>query len=197
MVPFGHLNEDVLERYTMSRLSEAESETVEDHVALCTRCLDKLDQTNAFIQGMSAALKEGGTKENTQTAKPNWFQRWSGAPVWAGAACAAAGLFLMANRPGILPAPTLIALEGNRGGATVVHGSGPFDFELFMPAAGTAYHVELLDSEGGKRWESNVPGVKGTLHAVVKQRLTVGQYYLHVVEPVSGSQHDYAVRVVK
>jgi hypothetical protein len=66
-----------------------------------------------------------------------------------------------------------------------------------MPAEGKRYHVELLNETGTKQWESDVPGMNGKLHALVKQRIPAGQYYLHVTEPVSGSQHDYAVRVEK
>jgi hypothetical protein len=194
----GHLNDDILERYAMSRLSEAESETIEDHIAFCPHCLDRLDQTTAFVEGMRTSLRNSGKEQvESKVKKPNWLQRWGTAPAWAGAALAAAGIFLAVNHTGNLPAPALVTLDGTRGAATVVHGTGPFDFELFMPAAGAHYHVELLDSDGGKCWESDVPGAKGTLHAVVKRRLAAGQYFLHVTEPVSGSQHDYAVQVVK
>jgi hypothetical protein len=187
----GHLDDDVLERYVMSRLSETEAETVEDHIAICSQCLDRMDQTTAYVEGMRTALKAEPAPE------PNWFQRWLSPPVWAGVALAAAAVLFVVNRPGDLPAPALVTLDGTRGSATVVHGTGPFDFELFMPAEGKSYHVELLDAVGAKQWESEVPGVNGKLHAVIKQRIATGQYFLHVVEPVSGSQHDYAVQVLK
>jgi hypothetical protein len=196
-----HLNDEVLERYAMSRLSEAESESVEDHIATCAHCLDKLDEITAFVNGMRTALKDsGGEKEATEALRkraPKWFQRWQATPVWAGIALAAAGALVMVNRPGDLSSPALVTLDGTRGTSTVVHGTGPFDFELFMPAEGKSYHVELLDGSGDKRWESDVPGTNGKLHAVIKQRVSAGQYYLHVTEPVSGSQHDYALRIEK
>jgi hypothetical protein len=195
----GHVNDELLERYAMNRLSETESETVEDHIATCAHCLNRLDETTAFVNGMREALKND-RKEEQEWAEsprkfPKWIQRWGGAPVWAGAAFAVAVALFMVNRPGNLPAPAMITLDGTRGASTVVHGTGPFDFEVFMPEEGKSYHVELLDAGGGKRWESDVPGVKGRLHALVKQRVAPGQYYLHVTEPVSGSQHDYAVTV--
>jgi hypothetical protein len=192
-----HLDDEVIERYTMSRLSETESEAVEDHIATCAHCLDRLDVTTAFVGGMQTALKNDGREEKQKAMWPKWLQLWGGTPVWAGAALAAAGIFLMVNHPGDLPAPALIALDGTRGASTVVHGTGPFDFEVFMPAEGKSYHVELLDSRGAKRWESDVLGSNGKLHALVKQRVSTGQYYLHVTEPVSGSQNDYAVLIEK
>jgi hypothetical protein len=196
MLPAGHLDDDILERYSMGRLSETESETVEDHIAICSRCLDRLDQTTAFVQGMQSALK-GGEFQAEPKPERNWFQRWMTTPVWAGAALAAAGLFFVVNQQGTLSTPAVVTVDGMRGTSTVVHGTGPFDFELFMPAEGNKYHVELLDANGAKQWESEVPGVNGKLHAVIKHRIATGQYFLHVQEPVSGSQHDYAVQVVK
>ena len=192
-----HLNDELIERYAMNRLSETEFETVEDHIATCARCLDRLDETTAFVGGIQKALKQTGEEEKQKTPWTQWLQKWGGTPVWAGGALAAAGVLLVVNRPGELATPVLVTLDGTRGISTVVHGTGPFDFELFMPAEGRSYHVELLDSNGGKRWESDVPGSNGKLHAIMKQRVSTGQYYLHVIEPVSGSQHDYAVRVEK
>jgi hypothetical protein len=193
----GHLDDEAIERYAMSRLSETESVAVEDHIATCAHCLDRLDVTTAFVGGMQTALKDRGGEEKQKAKRPKWLQRWGGTPVWAGAALAAAGIFLMVNHPADLPATALVTLDSTRGTSTVVHGTGPFDFELFMPAEGKSYHVELLDSSGAKSWESDVPGSNGKLHALVKQRIPTGQYYLHVTEPVSGSQHDYAVRIEK
>jgi hypothetical protein len=192
----AHLNDEVLERYAMSRLSETESESVEDHIVTCVQCLDRLDQTTAFVNGMRAALEES-SEEPEKMKWPKWIQRWNATPVWTGAAFTAAAVLFMVNRPRDMASPAVVMLDGTRGTSTVVHGTGPFDFELFMPAEGKSYHVELLDSSGEKRWESDVPGMKGKLHAVVKQHISTGQYYLHVTEPTSGSQHDYAVRIEK
>ena len=51
MLIAGHLNDDVLERYAMRSLSETEAETIEEHLALCSHCLDRLDETTAYVEG--------------------------------------------------------------------------------------------------------------------------------------------------
>jgi hypothetical protein len=198
----AHLNEDVLERYAMNRLSEAESEEVEDHIAICSDCLDSLDHVTAFVNGMRTALREAESTQAPESKPKSWFQRWltpgrTSIPVWAGLAVAATAVLLFVNRPAELSPAALVTLDGTRGSSTVVHGTGPFEFELFMPAEGKSYHVELLDAGGARLWESEVPGQNGKLRATVKLRMSAGQYYLHVTEPVSGSQHDYAVQVLK
>jgi hypothetical protein len=199
MLDAVHLNDDVLERYAMRGLSETEAEAVEDHIAFCSHCLNRLDETTAYVEGMRAALKHVPGEEPASKKLP-WLQKGWGMPIFGGGALAAAGLIFLMLRPaahhsGDLAPAAMVVVDGTRGSSTIVHGSGPFDFELFMPAEGKTYHVELLDDGGRKLWEGDVPGMNGKLHALVKTEIGPGQYYLHVTEPVSGSQHDYAVRV--
>jgi hypothetical protein len=200
-----HLNDDVLERYAMRGLSEPEAEAVEDHIALCSVCLDRLDETTAFVEGMRAATHAPVSEYQPKLRLPTWLEHgWLEhvtRPKWAlpvlGAVVLAAGLVFVTLRPEVLPPAAMVVLDGTRGASTEVHGTGPFDFELFMPAEGTAYHVELLDEGGQKQWEGDVPGKNGKLHALVQRKIAEGQYFLEVTEPASGSKHEYAVHVVK
>jgi hypothetical protein len=193
----GHLDDNVLERYVMRRLSETDLEAVEDHVAFCVRCSDRLEATTAFVEGIQEALKNGNQREDETANYRKWLHGWRLTSVCGavGTLAVAATLLLVVSRPVALPEPTKTTLDGTRGASTVVHGTGPFEFELFMPAEGSTYRVQLLDGNGRKQWEGDVPGVSGKLHALVKQRLAAGQYYLRVTEPGSGSQHDFAVRI--
>ena len=140
----AHLNEDVLERYAMNRLSEVESEEVEDHIAICSDCLDSLDHVTAFVNGMRTALREAESTQAPESKPKSWFQRWltpgrTSIPVWAGLAVAATAVLLFVNRPAELSPAALVTLDGTRGSSTVVHGTGPFEFELFMPAEGKSF----------------------------------------------------------
>jgi hypothetical protein len=197
-----HLQDEILERYAKNSLPEAEAETVEDHLALCSHCLDRLDETTAFVEGMHAALKNRPAEEPRKFQLPFWLQRGWATPMWAGAAFAAAGLFFAVNHmaishPGALPAPAMVVLDGTRGTSSVVHGGGPFDFELFMPAEGKKFHVEFVDANGRKQWESDVNGNQGKLHAVVKQRVAEGQYFIEVTDSASGYKREFGVTVEK
>jgi hypothetical protein len=192
-----HVSDDVLERYAMRGLSEVEAEAFEDHIALCSYCLDRLDETTAFVEGMREAAKAPPREDPSKLRLPSWLKPGWSMPVWGAGLAAAAGLLFVMLRPGTLPPAAMVVLDGTRGTATQVHGTGPFDFELFMPVEGTSYHVELLDDGGRKRWESNVAGKNGKLHALVNQKVAEGQYFLEVTEPVSGSRHEYAVQVLR
>ena len=196
----GHLNEDVLERYAMRHLSEEDAETVEDHLSLCSHCQARLDENHAFIATLRLADKMSPARNSGWLRLPAWLQAGWRVPVWTGVAAGAAALILAVSldrRPDELGKLALVNIEGTRGASTVAHGEGPFEFKVFMPAAARSYHVQLLDGSGDKRWEGDVAGDNGNLHVIVKRRIAAGQYYLHVTEAETGSQHDYGVRVEK
>lgn len=52
-----HLDEDILERYILNALPEAEAESVEDHISLCIDCLDRLDGITAFVNAIRRVLQ--------------------------------------------------------------------------------------------------------------------------------------------
>jgi hypothetical protein len=192
----AHVDDDVLERYAMQTLPEAEAEVVEDHIALCAGCLDRLDETTAYIESMKKAAKKAPSTEEEFSALSRW-PKWItwGAPAWAAGAVAVAFLFFVVFRPAPLPPAATVVVDGLRGVSQVVHGSGPFDFQLFMPVNASSYHVELLDSSGGVRWSGEAAGQEGKLHALVNRKLAPGQYFLRVSDSASQTVHDYGVKI--
>ena len=53
-----HLAEDTLEMYSMGRLSETETEHVEEHLLICTVCQDRLTETDQFVHAIRSAARE-------------------------------------------------------------------------------------------------------------------------------------------
>jgi hypothetical protein len=189
----GHLDDIVLEQYAMNRLSAVDAERVEDHISLCASCLDRLDDASAVVHNIRDALTMNPELQREPAQRPKWVN-WKN-PVWATMAIAAALLlFFVWPREPLAPL-TSIVVDGTRGASTVVHGLGPFDFELFMPESAPTYRVALLDADGGKIWGSDVAGKDGKLHAIVRQRLKPGQYFIRVSDPSSQSMHEYGVRI--
>ncbi len=190
-----HLDEDVLERYVMNRLSESQAEAVEDHICLCGHCGNRLDQTTAYVGGIRSILRKPVEKPGlfswllVQTREQ--FTLWAVGAV----ALAVAILLFFVMRPVPLSALATVVVSGTRGESTIVHGTGPFDFQLFMPEAAANYHVELLDKRGKPSWKGNVAGHDGHLHAVINHKIAAGQYFLHVTEPVSKVLRDFGVTI--
>ncbi len=50
-----HISEDVLESYSMGKLSDEESAPMEEHLILCPVCRARLDETDEFIRATKAA----------------------------------------------------------------------------------------------------------------------------------------------
>jgi hypothetical protein len=50
-----HTSEDVLERYSMSKLSEVELAPVEEHLLVCPLCCERLTWLDRFVDSIRAA----------------------------------------------------------------------------------------------------------------------------------------------
>ena len=59
----GHLLEQVLEQYSFNRLSEVDTETVEEHVLVCATCQIVLQDIDEYILLMKAAMAETALHE--------------------------------------------------------------------------------------------------------------------------------------
>ncbi len=187
-----HLDEDVLERYAMNCLPETEAEAVEDHTSLCFHCMNRLDEASALIQVMRTGL-QAPVKEPLISRFFEWLR--TGPPIWTLEGIGAAMLLFLAAKSAPIPAMATVIVSGTRGASTIVHGTGPFDFQLFMPETAAIYHVELLNQAGSRSWEGNVTGENGTLHAVVNRRVPMGHYFLRVTEPRANAVHDFGVNL--
>ena len=64
-----HGTEDLLERYVLGRLPEADVVELEEHLFLCDQCRDKLEEFGAF----APALREELRKPAAEKAPFEWF----------------------------------------------------------------------------------------------------------------------------
>jgi len=51
-----HVPEDALEQYAMGKLGSDEAAPLEEHLLICPRCLQRLDETEDYIRVIRAAL---------------------------------------------------------------------------------------------------------------------------------------------
>lgn len=51
-----HFPDDVLENYAMGKLSDQESEPLEEHLLLCSVCQERLEELDGFVQTIKTAL---------------------------------------------------------------------------------------------------------------------------------------------
>ncbi len=53
-----HFPDDLLESYAMGKLSDQESQPVEEHLLLCSVCQERLDELDDFVQVIKTALAD-------------------------------------------------------------------------------------------------------------------------------------------
>lgn len=53
-----HFPDDILEKYAIGKLSDQESEPVEEHLLLCSVCQERLEELDDFVQAIRIALAD-------------------------------------------------------------------------------------------------------------------------------------------
>ena len=72
----AHPPEEVLERYVMHRMSDADTERVEDHLLICQKCRDAVDESERWVALMKETLPTGpGEPAGTRR---RWWQSLAG-----------------------------------------------------------------------------------------------------------------------
>jgi len=66
VMPQNHIAEDVLERYVMAKLSEAEVIPVEEHLLVCERCRQRAEGLDEFVD----AIRSAATSRRAGAGRP-------------------------------------------------------------------------------------------------------------------------------
>ena len=60
--PTTHIQEELLERYSLGKLAEDESASLEEHLLICHSCQDRLAETDEFVRTIRAAVPKLAAK---------------------------------------------------------------------------------------------------------------------------------------
>jgi anti-sigma factor RsiW len=128
-----HIPEETLEQYCLGRLSESETEPVEEHLLLCNLCQDTLTETEQFVTAVRSALNQ----LESQPATEMWWTRlWRSLttlpkPVFALAACALALIVII---PSQTRNPAVVQLQAMRGAEAATQAPANTKLTLQLPA---------------------------------------------------------------
>ena len=128
-----HIPEETLEQYCLGRLSESETEPVEEHLLLCNLCQDTLTETEQFVTAVRSAL----TQLESQPATEMWWTRlWRSLttlpkPVFVMAACALALIVII---PSQTRNPAVVQLQAMRGAESATQAPANTKLTLRLPA---------------------------------------------------------------
>lgn len=203
-----HIAEDALELYVMGRLSEPETEAVEEHLLICHQCQDLLEETDEFVNAIRVAARE---LENEPEAQPQvqlryepkaesqaepWWRRLFAipTPVIAAAACAMLAFFVLIPRETPNAVVDLRAMRGAEAAAVAPpNASLTMNLSLTGLDSQGALRIEVADAIGNivRKADVDRKGEQATAHT---DGLKTGTYWVRLY---SGSEllREYGLTV--
>lgn len=180
-----HPSEDALEQYAFRRLSQDEAARLEDHLLFCDSCLESLEETEAFILHMKAAMAQPVRRVATESLCVRSGIRNAISSLVAVAAVFA--IFVIAWKPAANSDPVAIALASYRGPeAAITHSVAGRTLTLSIEAvdlpASAAYRIEIVDATGKPAWTGPSTSNAGRLTAVAPVRLDAGAYWVRLYD---------------
>lgn len=197
----SHAPEEWLERYSMRRLTEEESDTLEDHLIFCQCCQDKLESVESFQLVSRMACRRVRQEDlHAQTSSSIWsrlrgfsltslFDR-NRSPSWfplpaSAAAMACLALFLLIPRSQDTGYQQ-VRLQAVRGElAHSVNSRQPLELVLSLDGLppSRSYRIEIVGATGGTT-ASKLAEPEGNVIAVrMKSKMPPGQYWVRLYLP--------------
>ena len=202
-----HFDEDVLELYSLGRLSEPEAAKLEEHLLTCHACLEGLEKSDDFVRAFRVAARGSQPAVKSPAREPSRWRAWLNAgwrplPMAAALAMAALAVVALAPRDTYRAGEVDVKLAALRGSGSGTIAAVPAQrwlrLELDAKAlSGQSYRVELADARGRVMWQSAAPASvnDGTLHATVTRAVPQGLYWVRLYDPASGElAREYGLR---
>lgn len=197
-----HETDERLELYTLSRLPEADTASVEEHLLICDVCREKLDEIAEFALAMREALKTQPAAESAREwFGAGWFGWMKPQFAMAGAFAAvvlAVGIFWVAGSGRVAPVASL-QLSAMRG-SEVKSAKAAKELDLsFINAPGVS-RVDVVDESGAGVW-SGIPEPDNTAahgtEAKIRRTLSPGRYLARTYAASGQLLHEYEFRIEK
>ena len=178
----SHISEDLLEKYALRKLTEQELATVEEHLLVCHKCQDRLDEVDEYIQVMKLAVSQHPTLRPRLPSSRVWpfpARFWVATVLlialvlaipWQSRNVPVHEVTLAASR-GANPIPTA---EAAAGAALLLR----MDVSEIVKFGG--YQVSLVDSEGRELWRKRANANQNQLTVQSPGRLSAGKYWVRL-----------------
>ena len=197
----SHAPEECLERYSMHRLTEEESESLEDHLMFCDWCQEKLESVESFHLVVRVASRRVRQEDLKSPARSTFWSRfprfsvsnlfgadrprnWFALPATA-AAMACLALFIMVPQSQEVSYQQ-VRLESFRGSAvSSVDSTKPLELALNLDGLpqSPAYRVEIVNAAGVTYATALAEPQGRALTVRIKNKLSPGQYWVRLYIP--------------
>lgn len=193
--PGLHPSEDALELYALRRLAEGDEAPLEEHLLICEKCRNRLEEMDEYVAALREALEHGPVTQ--PVALPKRMPRLA----WAGVLVAAAILALALPLWRTPEPPREVVLQSWRGAVGAGDAKVPAAAPLAVRLAGEGlpesprYRVEVVDDRGQSIHEEMLEASRLTLS--LNSGLDAGHYWVRVFDP-SGSRlplREYSLTV--
>jgi hypothetical protein len=192
-----HMDDEIIEQYSMRTMPEDAIAPFEEHLLICEACQHRLEQADVYVP----AMRQAAARLRTEPVKRGF--PWLGfprlVPAMAGLAVltVAAGLWL--GRPGMGEAnPFAVELAATRGAAieaTAPAGRGLLlRLDLANLPASPQYRVEMVDRFGHPVWQTSVPA-RGSKADFKVPGTQPGVYFVRVYRPSGELLREYGLEV--
>lgn len=197
----AHPEDETLELYALGRLDEPELGEIEEHILICARCQERLDEATEYV----ALMREASRNIAQAPVQEAWWKRlfqldWLPAPALAGALAVLLAVLVWqpwrGTTPGEWQRVELATMRGDTAGAVAMEG---FGLDLRLDGRGLALAgatAQIVAADGAVIGEFPAPasGEKVTLRYAAGLR--AGQYFVRL--RVGGETvREYALTVKK
>ena len=179
-MPMTHIEETLLDQYSMGVLPEQLTAEVEEHLLVCLFCQNRLVATDRFL----AVFREAARRLDAEPISRRKRIQTVRIGLWA-AAIAAIFVFLMLMIPRhhSQPTPAILLMQSLRGPESAARmGAGEsrlLVFDIALPATDEEYKIEVVDAVGNRVLEKSGTLKDGRL-SVVLQKMRRGSYWVRI-----------------
>jgi hypothetical protein len=195
-MPMTHIEETLLDQYSMGVLPEQLTAEVEEHLLVCLFCQNRLVATDRFL----AVFREAARRLDAEPVSRRKRLQTVRIGAWA-AAIAAIFVFVifLIPRRNSQSAPAILLMQSLRGPESAAHiGAGEsrlLVFDIVLPEANEDYKIEVVDAVGNPVLEKTAILKDGRLSVVI-QKMRRGSYWVRIYRKAQNDLlAEYGLRV--
>ena len=197
-LPYSHLNEEEIERYSMGRISEEESARFDEHLLVCESCQGRVADSDVYVSSMRGATKQVARWTQWRVAHAGVFTRLVPLFVLTGLLILLAVVGLRtASRGGASPA-FAVSLAATRGAGIQAKVPAGRALTLNLDLAGLpplqSFQLEMVDHLGKPVWRGAATSQDAIATASVPQ-MGDGIYFVRAYAPSGELLREYGLEV--
>ena len=188
-----HIDAEELERFSLGRVSEEETERFEEHLLVCEPCRRSYEEAESYVNAMRAAALES-RRESAE--RRSWWSLPRLVPALAGLALLAVGFLAIGLFTRPAPPPLAVVLTATRG--TVPGGTAPAGRSMALTPDVTGistpgpYRLQVVNERGIVTWQGKYDPASGAAK-VPAQR--AGTHFVRIYAPSGGLLREYGLDI--